>query len=298
VKVPDLEALLDVISLACIGDLQARVDVDERALDDPMGMIGNAVNVLLDDLEYRQREREEALRRVAGMEAKQEFLAYLSHDMQTPMAVLLGGVTVLRNSDSPADVAATLPLMEQAMERLQRFVRQFLDLARLEADRGLVLEPMPMDVAVVVERVVDLFADDGRIPVSAPASLPLVTADPMRVEQILANLFSNALKYAKAPPSVALVAVGGAIVGGAIGDGAIGDDAIAVEIRVTDRGPGLTAQECARVFDKFERGGTASGAGLGLYISRALAEAHGGALTVDSVPGEGATFTLRLPAAG
>ncbi|MFA9431009.1 sensor histidine kinase [Egicoccus sp. AB-alg2] len=280
-RVPDLEQLLDVISLACLGDTRVRVDVDERALDDPMGMIGNAVNVLLDDLEYRQREREEALRRVAGMEAKQEFLAYLSHDMQTPMAVLLGAVTVLRNSHSQADVAATLPLMEQAIERLQRFVRQFLDLARLEADRGLVLEVTAMDVGTVVKRVVDLFADDGAIEVRAPAELPPAAADPMRVEQILTNLVANAFKYAKSAPTIELRET----------------DQDTVEVRVVDRGPGLTPDELERVFDKFERGPTANGAGLGLYISRALAEAHGGALTADSVPGEGATFILCLPAA-
>ncbi|MEX2505182.1 MAG: HAMP domain-containing sensor histidine kinase [Egicoccus sp.] len=276
-RIPDLEALLDVISLACLGDSDARVDVDPSALDDPMGVIGNAVNVLLDDLEYRQREREEALRRVAGMDAKQEFLAYLSHDMQTPMAVLLGAVTVLRSSRSEADIEATLPLMEQALERLQRFVRQFLDLARLEADRGLVLEVAPLDLEPVVKRAIDLFADDGVIDVDLPPHLPPVLADPVRIEQILNNLVSNAFKYARSAPRITARSRGDR-----------------VEVVIADDGPGIPAAELERMFGKFERGGVAGGAGLGLYISRALAEAQGGRLTAESIAGEGAAFTLTL----
>ncbi|GGI08500.1 hypothetical protein GCM10011354_29390 [Egicoccus halophilus] len=271
-----------MISLACLGDTTTRAQVDPEALDDPLGLIGNAVNVLLDDLEYRQREREDALRRVAGMEAKQEFLAYLSHDMQTPMAVLLGAVTVLRSSQSAEDVEATLPLMEQAIERLQRFVRQFLDLARLEADRGLVLEVAPMDLEASVKRVVDLFADDGPIAVTSAPQLPPVAADPLRVEQILTNLVANAFKYARMAPRIELDA--GATPG-------------TVELRVVDDGPGMAPDELARVFGKFERGGVASGAGLGLFISRALAEAHGGSLSATSRPGQGAAFVLCLPEA-
>lgn len=275
---PELEHILDVISLACLGDGHVRVDVDERALDDPLGLIGNAVNVLLDDLEYRQREREDALRRVASMDAKQEFLAYLSHDMQTPMAVLLGAVTVLRSSHSEADIEATLPLMEQALERLQRFVRQFLDLARLEADRELVLEVVPVELEPAVKRAIDLFADDGMIEVDLPADLPPVLADPARVEQILNNLVSNAFKYARSAPSITARSVGDR-----------------VEVVIADDGPGIAPAELERMFGKFERGGGAGGAGLGLYISRALAEAQGGSLTAHSVVGEGVAFTLALP---
>jgi signal transduction histidine kinase len=278
VRIPDLEELLDVISRACLGDTDTRVDVDPSALDDPLGVIGNAVNVLLDDLEYRQREREDALRRVASMDAKQEFLAYLSHDMQTPMAVLLGAVTVLRSSHSEADIEATLPLMEQALERLQRFVRQFLDLARLEADRGLVLEVVPVELGPAVKRAMDLFADDGVIEVDLPADLPPVLADPARVEQILNNLVSNAFKYARSAPRITARSVGDR-----------------VEVVIADDGPGIAPAELERMFGKFERGGGAGGAGLGLYISRALAEAQGGSLTAESVVGEGVAFTLALP---
>ncbi|MEX2627629.1 MAG: HAMP domain-containing sensor histidine kinase [Ilumatobacteraceae bacterium] len=280
-RVPELEHILEVISRASLGDNDARVEVDPSALDDPLGVVGNAVNLLLDDLAYRQREREEALRRVAAMDAKQEFLAYLSHDMQTPMAVLLGSVTVLRTSRSAADLEATLPLMEQALERLQRFVRQFLDLARLEADRGLVIEAGATDLHVAVKRVAGLFADDGAIAVNGPDTLPPVAADPVRVEQILTNLVSNALKYAGAVPAIDLVDPG---------DGTI-------LVRVVDDGPGLGADERERVFGKFERGRLAGGTGLGLFISRALAEAHGGSLRVESELGEGSTFVLCLPVA-
>jgi two-component system, sensor histidine kinase ChiS len=276
-----MESLLDTLGAASLGDLRARVEVAPESLDEPLDLVANAVNMLLDDLAYRQAEREEALRRVAAAEAKEEFLASLSHDMQTPLAIILGAIHVLDATDPPEHLGSTLPLMRAAAHRLQRFVQQFLDLARLEAREVLVVRALPVDVASIVERTVALFVEYEPITVALPDAVPRVFADPERVEQILANLLSNAFNYA-AEPSVSA-----------------SSDGHTVTIEVADRGPGMTEDELERAFGKFERITTRrgpSGTGLGLFISRAMAEAQGGALTGTSEPGEGSRFALRLPA--
>jgi signal transduction histidine kinase len=277
---PLFDSLLDTLGAASMGDLTSRVDVAPDALDDPLELLANAVNMLLDDLAYRQSEREEALRKVSAAEAKEEFLASLSHDMQTPLAIILGAIHVLDATNSPEHLESTLPLMRAAAHRLQRFVQQFLDLARLEAHEVLMVRSTIVDVPTVVERTIALFVEYESITVDLPDTLPPVLADPERVEQILANLLSNAFNYAVAPSVTARL------------------DGDVVTIDVADRGAGMTEEELGRAFAKFERINSRrgpSGTGLGLFISRAMAEAQGGELTASSEPGVGSRFSLRLP---
>jgi signal transduction histidine kinase len=277
---PLIDRLLDTLGAASLGDLRTRVDVDPDALDDPLELVSNAVNLLLDDLAYRQAEREEALRQVAAAEAKEEFLASLSHDMQTPLAIILGAIHVLDAANSTEHLHSTLPLMRAAAHRLQRFVQQFLDLARLEAHEVLVVRPIPLEVRDVVRRTVELFVEYAPIGVDVPADLPRMSGDPERVEQILANLLANAFSYAAEPRLTARH---------------VGDH---VELEVADRGRGMTEAELERAFAKFERisrGRGPSGTGLGLFISRAMAEAQDGSLTGTSELGVGSRFMLRLP---
>jgi signal transduction histidine kinase len=278
--VPLIDRLLDTLGAASLGDLRVRVDVAPDALDDPLELVANAVNLLLDDLAYRQAEREEALRQVAASEAKEEFLASLSHDMQTPLAIILGAIHVLDAANSTEHLHSTLPLMRAAAHRLQRFVQQFLDLARLEAHEVLVVRPVPLVVRDVVRRTVELFVEYAPIAVDVPDELPRMLGDPERVEQILANLLANAFSYA-AEPRVTVRHVGEHL-----------------ELEVADRGRGMSEAELERAFAKFERisrGRGPSGTGLGLFISRAMAEAQDGSLTGTSELGVGSRFTLRLP---
>jgi two-component system sensor histidine kinase ChiS len=277
-----VDELLDVLGAASLGDLSRRVGVAPDALDEPVELVANAVNMLLDDLAYRQAEREEALRQVAAVEAKEEFLASLSHDMQTPLAIILGAIHVLDATRSTAHLESTIPLMRAAAHRLQRFVQQFLDLARLEAHEVLVVRPTAVDVESVVRRTLALFVEYDPIAVDLPSELPTVLADPERVEQILANLLANAFSYAS-DPSISAVA-----------------DGDVVRIAVADRGPGLTPEQLEQAFEKFvriQRGRGPSGTGLGLFISRAMAEAQGGTLTATSEVGVGSRFVLTLPVA-
>lgn len=277
------DEILDVLSHASLGQLDVRVDVDESDLDDPMCLVANAINVLLDDLAYRQEEREAALAIAVEARAKEEFLAYLSHDMQTPLALLLGTLSVLEDSPAPEEIEATLPILRRAGNRLERFVQQFLDLARLGADRPLLIQPGTVELEHTIAQVVGLFSDKPAIEVRLADDARTAYADEDRVEQILANLVGNAYKHAGDDPGIAITTE-------ASGGG--------VRIHVTDRGRGMSVEDQRRIFAKFERGAgpaRASGSGLGLYLSRALAEAQGGTLTLESELGRGSRFTLTLP---
>jgi signal transduction histidine kinase len=163
-----LDELLEVLARASVGDVDARVDVSPDDLDDPIVVIGNAVNLLLDDLAYRQRERERALLAAREAATKEELLSYLSHDMQTPLSLLLGTLTLLDDSPDPAEVATAVPIMRRAATRLQRFVSQFLDLARLGAERPLLVELSAIDVREVAERTVSLFTQRAAVPIELP----------------------------------------------------------------------------------------------------------------------------------
>lgn len=278
--VPDVDDILEALARASVGR-DVRLEADPTRTDEPLALIGAALNILLDDLAFRQREREEALHRVAVAEAKQDFLAHLSHDMQTPLSMLLGAVELLEPGIRTEDLDSTVPLMRSAVGTLQRLVQQFLDLARLDADRPFEVSTSSVDLLAVVRAATDLFADRGPIPVDAPSAVPPVQADPDRVEQILANLLGNAYKYARDPAIE------------------IRHDRAARRVAVTilDQGDGLTETDLDHVFGRFAHGGVstrAAGTGLGLFISRALAEAMGGSLHAASRPGEGSRFTLSL----
>lgn len=281
-----LDELLEVLARASVGDADARVDVGPHDLDDPIVVIGNAVNLLLDDLAYRQRERERALLAAREAATKEELLSYLSHDMQTPLSLLLGTLALLDDSPEPEEVATAVPIMRRAATRLQRFVSQFLDLARLGAERPLLVELSAVDLHEVAERTVALFTQRAEVPVELPDDIPAALADGDRVEQILANLVGNALTYSGPGATVR-------ITGHATADGR-------VAVQVVDDGVGMTEDDLRFAFDRYERGSRASGTsgtGLGLYLSRALAEAQHGTLEVESQPGSGCCFTLTLPAA-
>lgn len=122
-----------------------------------------------------------------------------------------------------------------------------------------------------------------RITALVPPGLPTVRGDPVRLHQVLANLIDNAVKYSPAGSTVEVRASA---------------ESGQARVEVVDAGAGIAAEDQEVIFEKFGRAtGTTAGSGLGLYIARAIAEAHDGALEVSSAVGEGSTFTLRLPAA-
>jgi signal transduction histidine kinase len=174
-------------------------------------------------------------------------------------------------------------------ERLIRIVNDILDMSKIEAGE-MVVDPTPVSVAPILGdsvRSVEAFARGSGVElrVSMPSGLPTVNIDPDRTVQILVNLLSNAVKHAPAGTSVDVVA-------------RVMPDGVAIDIR--DHGPGIPAGKIKLIFEPFTQldGSDTrriAGTGLGLTIARALAERQGGSITVASLEGDGATFTLTLP---
>jgi signal transduction histidine kinase len=172
-------------------------------------------------------------------------------------------------------------LSRQATD-LQRLIRQFLDHARLEAGRDLVVAPVATDVGAVVRETLRMMPHAERVEVSVDGEVPHALADAERLRQALTNLVSNALKFSPpdSPVSVRVSSSGECVV-----------------VDVVDRGVGIAPGDRERVFSKFSRTTSAvgtRGTGLGLYLSRAVTEAQGGTLTVESTLGEGSRFRIAL----
>jgi signal transduction histidine kinase len=149
----------------------------------------------------------------------------------------------------------------------------------------LTLEKEPTDLAILVQDVVNAFSAEARMPpiamrVDAPAELPLVEVDPLRIREVLSNLLSNAIRHAGS---------GGAV---SIAIEPLGDR---VAVRVTDTGPGISPEELPKIFDRFHKGRASTGSGLGLTIARNLVVAHGGEIRAESQLGQGTTVILTLP---
>jgi two-component system, OmpR family, sensor histidine kinase KdpD len=197
-------------------------------------------------------------------------------------------VASLRSQDvsfSDSDRAELLETAEESLDKLIRLVENLLDMSRLQAG-ALGLHPQLISVAEAIPRAIDDIGEAGRdIAVHAPDEMPEVYADPGLLERILVNVLANAIRHSAPgqPPTVTVSEHGGM-----------------VEVRVIDRGPGIPVADRERVFLPFQRLGdrdNETGIGLGLALSRGLAEAMGGTLQPESTPGGGLTMTLALPAA-
>jgi len=236
-----------------------------------------------------ERRTVEELRRLSSLRA--DFVSMVSHEVRTPMAAVIGAAQTLRGrwrKLSPEQRESFLGLISDEISRLAALVGEVLDSSRIdegtfsyhfsELDLGLVV----MDTVAAAE-----LAHDG-ISLSATVAddLPAVRGDSLRLGQVLRNLIENAVKYSAEGASVEVAACRS---GGA------------VQVEVIDHGAGIASDDQALIFEKFGRlrgSSTKPGSGLGLYISRAIAEAHDGTLEVRSVLGEGSVFTLRLPVGG
>ena len=219
---------------------------------------------------------------------REELLAALSHDMQTPLAVLLGSIKALQAVDdlAPKHRAGLYESMARRGAQLHRLVEQFLDYSRLEAGRPIQVRPGPTDVAAAIARVETEVGWRRPLEMDVPDDLPPAFVDPDRLDQVLTNLISNAVKFSPvgSPITVEVRA---------------GDDT--VEVAIEDRGRGMSPAELERAFLKFHRGAGAEdtpGTGLGLYVSRAVIEAQGGRLLAESRLDHGSRFTVVLPRTG
>jgi signal transduction histidine kinase len=219
---------------------------------------------------------------------KSDFVAMVSHEIRTPITAIQGILGLLRD-DAPDEREELLEIAEINARRLLSIVTDILDFSKLEASK-LPMSFASTDVGDVIDAVVRsmkrLASELGiRLRTNVSEELPHVLADRLRVEQVLTNLISNAVKFSSAGDVVSI---------GAEREGE------AVRIAVEDRGCGIDAKDIPRLFTKLtqlDMGNARSvgGTGLGLVISRAIVEAHGGEIFVSSQKGQGSVFEFLLP---
>lgn len=253
-----------------------------------------AVAVVEDITEHLRLEEAERAREAAELanQAKTEFLSRMSHELRTPLNAMLGFAQLLEIDRAPT-LSATqrgwTRQIQQAGWHLLEMINDILDLSRIESGTlKLDLVPTDLDAAITAARsmVEPAAAARGVTLHEAPSAGPLtVLGDETRVRQILTNLLSNAIKYNVEDGRVLIATerVGAA----------------SVEISVSDTGPGMNTEQLAQLFQPFNRlgreRGKIEGTGIGLVISRRLAELMGGTLRAHSVVGSGSSFTLTLP---
>jgi signal transduction histidine kinase len=280
--VEEIEARLNQVAA---GDFTQRVHVINR---DELGTLAANVNRMCEELGRLYQHIE------AASQNKSQFLANMSHELRTPLNAIIGLTEMMYTN--PARFGT-----EKAMEPLQRvhragthllgLINQVLDLSKIEAGK-LELSPESVNLARLIDEVIGTARqlaeqNKNRLVVEAPDDLGVLTADPMRLRQILLNLLSNACKFTK-HGEVALRAR-------RVVDGRDG-----VELAVSDTGIGMTPEQQTRLFEEFTQADASTaqrfgGTGLGLAITRKLARLMGGDVTVTSEPGKGSVFTVRLP---
>ncbi len=250
-------------------------------------LLGRLVATAVQNLRTHEAERAtvDELRRLSTLRA--DFVSLVSHELRSPIAAVIGSARTLQQrwrELRPDQREAFLAVIADETTRLSALVGDVLDTSRIEAGTfGYVFSDI--DLAEVLRDSVaaaEIGQDDVTLAAELPANLPRVRGDAERLRQLVDNLISNAIKYSES--------------GGEVRVEARTDNGHVI-VRVRDSGPGIPADYQEQIFEKFGRaaGSAKPGTGLGLFLARSFAEAHGGSLDVLSSPGEGATFTLTLP---
>lgn len=242
------------------------------------GQLLNIIASVRDVSHFRQAE-----------ELQSTFISVISHELKTPVALIKGYVGTLRRPDVRWDgkiVQDSLEVIEEEADRLSGLIENLLDASRLEAG---VLPINASDVALplLVERIVERFRTQSpshTFVLDFPPEYPVILADEQRISQVLLNLLSNAVKYS---PQGGEIRVWGQV------------RPEHVVVCVSDEGPGIAQGDIPHIFDRFYRADEAQrntkGAGLGLYLTRAILEAHGGSIWVDPTYTQGACICFSLP---
>ncbi len=272
-----MRELTEATRAIAAGDLTQRVRVKA---DDEISDLARAFNQMAAEL-----ERAEALRR--------QMTADIAHELRTPLSVIQGNVEALQDGVFPLTLEALEPIQAKT-ELLGRLVEDLRNLALAEAGQ-LPLDRQPTDLAGLAEGAVMAFqpaaeAKGITLELGVAPGLPAADADPQRIEQVLVNLLSNALRHTPA--------------GGRVEIELAPEPAGRLSVRITDTGPGIPPDALPNVFERFYRvdrgrgrGAGGDGTGLGLAVARSIVEAHGGAIQVENAPGRGASFWFTLPAA-
>jgi signal transduction histidine kinase len=267
------------------GDLTARLDEDAPG---EIGTLANAFNAMTRALDASRNEliaQNEQLRE--SEKAKSDLIAMISHELRTPLSSVLGFTALLlqRDFDEP-ERRRYLEIVDAEARRLAELAEDFLDVRLLEEGR-LELSPSETDVAELIRTQSRLFfahVRDHVVHVDVPDEPVIMRLDGDRITQVVANLFSNAIKYS---PS------GGRITVELTTEGNV------MRLSVADDGVGIPPDDQEHIFEKFFRGNAAAagipGTGLGLALSRLIVQAHGGRIGFESREGVGSTFWIELP---
>jgi two-component system OmpR family sensor kinase len=275
-----VDRMVETAAAIAAGDLSRRVpDADPET---ELGRLGTALNEMLGQIEAGIREREAAEARL------RRFVADAAHELRTPLTSLRGYAELYRQGALPTHEAVgnAMGRIESEGARMARLVDDLLLLAR--TDQGRALEREPVDLVRIAREAAGDFAaaDPGRPLMRDLEGTAVVAGDPIRLRQAIDNLLANVRAHTPTgTPARVNVRRNGAW----------------AEVTVADEGPGIEPEDQPRIFERFWRGDpargrtAAGGAGLGLSIVDALVRAHGGTVAVDSSPGQGTTFTMRLP---
>ena len=261
------------------GDYTARVELD-RPMPGPVASLARGFNTMAARLE-------------ADETGRRTLLADVTHELRTPLTVVQGSIEAIIDGVHPPDADHLGAILDETRV-LDRLIDDLRTLALSESG-ALSLHREPTDLAILATDAVTGFSAAAatagiELTTSMPDDLPPLEIDAVRIREVLGNLIANALRHT---PTGGSVAVDARRVGGA-GGGADGGPSI-VEIRVQDTGTGIDPELLAHVFERFARGGSSTGSGLGLSIARSLVELHGGSIRAESPPGAGTTIVIHLP---
>lgn len=282
----DIEASSDDLSLYVEGDMRRAdgltlsIGITYAPLLSPDGKLANIIANVRDITNFRKAQ-----------EMQSTFISVISHELKTPVAIIKGYAATLRRPDVEWDASVirdNLEVIEDEADRLTALIQNLLTTSKLQVEREMTLDIGEVWLDALVNRAVNRVSSQSEIHdyvVKFPDDFPAIQADETRLRQVMDNLLSNAIKYSPDGGKITVEAY---------------YDPENVTVNVSDEGVGLTLEDQERVFDRFFRvdgklSRKTQGTGLGLFLSRAIVEAHGGAIYVEGKPGHGSTFSFILP---
>lgn len=291
VSLAPLSRIEDAAEAIAAGDLSRRIDRPSAKTE--VGRLGAVLNMMLGRIEAAYRAREEGETHARDSEERmRRFVADASHELRTPLTSIRGLAEFCLQQGEAASRAEMTRLMiriQQEATRMGLLVEDMLLLAQFDEDRPLDRQPVDLSsVAAEAVLVARALPHGHSLTLLAAPDPVIVSADSARLRQIIDNLIGNGLQHT--PPGTVITVATGSTPGYG-------------QLTVADNGPGLTAEQASRVFERFyrtddARSRTRGGTGLGLSIAAALVQAHGGTITVEAQPpGHGAAFRVQLPLA-
>ncbi|HAX61299.1 MAG TPA: hypothetical protein DCX95_01890 [Elusimicrobia bacterium] len=305
-----LTAILSVTDNIVKGDYSSRVQVQT---DDIIGKLGVSLNNMAEHLEGltknfneklheaivqteksnkelsdKTKELEEVNRKLMEVDKrKTEFISIVSHELRTPLTGIIGfAQTIMRLKLTDEQKEHYLKIIYSEGKRLASLIEDFLDISKIESGR-FNLQIDFINIPEVVDESLDTISipEGIRVRVNFPDKFPNIDGDSDRIEQVLTNILSNAVKYTREGGEITI-------------EGKEEGDSVIISIR--DTGPGIKKEDLHKIFSKFYRGDnfiarTNRGSGLGLSIAKGIVEAHGGKIWVESEEGKGSKFSFSLP---